>query len=114
MVFHDQQLTPHDYQTFGRHFGDLQDHTRQEFVLPGHPTIYVLSNKVVDGKPIGVHKDGMGWHTDGTYVAKPLETTMLVLARGAARGRGHVCSPTPAPCSPISTTSSSAGSATTT
>ena len=77
LVFHDQDLTPDEYLAFGRHFGDLQDHTRQEFVLPGYPTIYVLSNKVVDGKPIGVHKDGMGWHTDGTYVAKPLETTML-------------------------------------
>lgn len=77
LVFHDQQMSPDDYQSFGRHFGELQDHTRQEFVLPGYPTIYVLSNKVVDCKPIGVHKDGMGWHTDGTYVAKPLETTML-------------------------------------
>ena len=77
LVFHDQRLSPDEYEAFGRHFGDLQDHTRQQFVLPGHPTIYVLSNKVVDGQPIGVHKDGMGWHTDGTYVAKPLETTML-------------------------------------
>jgi taurine dioxygenase len=77
LVFRDQDLSPRDYESFGRRFGDLQDHTRQEFVLPGHPTIYVLSNKIVDGKPIGVHRDGMGWHTDGTYVAKPLETTML-------------------------------------
>ena len=77
LVLRGQELSPQDYESFGRHFGELQDHTRQQFVLPGHPTIYVLSNKVVDGEPIGVHKDGMSWHTDGTYVAKPLETTML-------------------------------------
>lgn len=77
LVFRGQDLTPDEYTAFGRQFGDLQDHTRQQFVLPGYPTIYVLTNKLVDGKPIGVHKDGMGWHTDGTYVAKPLETTML-------------------------------------
>lgn len=77
LVIRDQSLTPDDYEAFGAHFGELQDHTRQEFTLPGHPTIYVLSNKVVDGKRIGVHRDGMGWHTDGTYVARPLETTVL-------------------------------------
>lgn len=77
LVFRGQEVTADEYEEFGRRFGDLQDHTRQQFVLPGHPTIYVLTNKVVDGKPIGVHRDGMGWHTDGTYVAKPLESTVL-------------------------------------
>jgi taurine dioxygenase len=77
LVIRGQELSPDEYEAFGRHFGELQDHTRRQFTLPGHPTIYVLSNKVVDGKPIGVHRDGMGWHTDGTYVAKPLESTVL-------------------------------------
>lgn len=77
LVLRGQDLTADEYEAFGAHFGDLQDHTRQEFTLPGHPAIYVLTNKIVDGKRIGVHRDGMGWHTDGTYVAKPLESTVL-------------------------------------
>jgi taurine dioxygenase len=48
-----------------------------EFTLPGYPNIYILSNKVVDGKPIGAHNDGVGWHTDYSYKAEPVMSTML-------------------------------------
>ncbi|WP_404710037.1 TauD/TfdA dioxygenase family protein [Sphingomonas sp. MMS24-J13] len=77
MVVRGQTLEPDQLVRFGKALGALEDHTREQFTLPGYPTIYILSNKEVDGKRIGVHRDGMGWHTDGSYLRKPLDTTVL-------------------------------------
>jgi taurine dioxygenase len=77
MLIRNQTLNPDQLVRFGRALGALEDHTREQFTLPGYPTIYILSNKVVDGRRIGVHRDGMGWHTDGTYLSQPLATTVL-------------------------------------
>jgi taurine dioxygenase len=70
-------LAPEQLVRFGKAFGDLEDHTRKQFTVPGYPTIYILSNKVVNGERIGVNRDGMGWHTDGSYLPVPLDTTVL-------------------------------------
>jgi len=44
---------------------------------PEFPAITILSNKKVDGKPIGAHEAGRNWHTDGTTYAKLGLITML-------------------------------------
>jgi taurine dioxygenase len=72
-----QTLKPDDLMRFISAFGEPEDHTLVENTLPGYPKIYVLSNKVVDGKPIGAHNDGIGWHTDYSYRAEPVMCTML-------------------------------------
>jgi taurine dioxygenase len=77
LVVRGQTLAPEQLVRFGEALGELEDHTREQFTLPGYKTIYILSNKEVDGKRIGVHRDGMGWHTDGSYLRKPLDTTVL-------------------------------------
>lgn len=77
LVVRGQTLAPDQLVRFGEALGHLEDHTREQFTLPGYKTIYILSNKEVDGKRIGVHRDGMGWHTDGSYLARPLDTTVL-------------------------------------
>jgi taurine dioxygenase len=77
LVVRGQTLAPEQLVRFGQALGHLEDHTREQFTLPGYKTIYILSNKEVDGKRIGVHRDGMGWHTDGSYLARPLDTTVL-------------------------------------
>ena len=33
--------------------------------LPGHPEVFVVSNALKDGKPIGLKRAGEGYHTDG-------------------------------------------------
>jgi taurine dioxygenase len=63
--------------TFVEAFGAAEDHTLQHFTLPGYPKIYVLSNRLVDGKPVGAHNDGIGWHTDYGYKIEPVMCTML-------------------------------------
>ncbi len=72
-----QDMAPDDLLDFVRLFGEPEGHTLQQFTLPGYPNIYILSNKVVDGRPIGAHNDGVGWHTDYSYRAEPVMSTML-------------------------------------
>jgi taurine dioxygenase len=77
VVLRDQTLTPEDFIEFGRAFGPLEGHSLQDFTLPGHPEIYVLSNRLENGRPVGAHNDGIGWHTDYAYKAEPVMCTML-------------------------------------
>ncbi len=77
ILLRDQPMKPQDLLRFISAFGEPEDHTLQENTLPGFPKIYVLSNRIVDGKPIGAHNDGIGWHTDYSYRAEPVMSTML-------------------------------------
>ncbi|MBB6251988.1 TauD/TfdA dioxygenase family protein [Nitrospirillum iridis] len=77
ILLRDQDLDPAGLKAFLGRFGALEGHTQKQFTLPDHPEIYILSNKVVDGKPIGAHNDGVGWHTDYSYKAEPVMCTML-------------------------------------
>ncbi len=77
ILIRDQTLLPDDLIRFVSAFGEPEGHTLKENTLPGYPPIYVLSNRVVDGRPIGAHNDGIGWHTDYSYKARPVMATML-------------------------------------
>lgn len=77
ILLRDQHLSPGELVDFVANFGEPEDHTLKEFTVPGHPKVYVLSNRVVDGKPIGAHNDGVGWHTDYSYKPEPVMATML-------------------------------------
>jgi taurine dioxygenase len=77
LLLRDQTMSPDDLLDFIRLFGEPEGHTLQQFTLPGYPNIYILSNKVVDGRPIGAHNDGVGWHTDYSYKSEPVMSTML-------------------------------------
>ena len=77
LCFRDQSLEPDDLMAFTRLFGEPLPHVLQQFSLPGYPGIYVLSNIVEDGKPIGNKREGFGWHTDLAYMAQPAACTIL-------------------------------------
>jgi taurine dioxygenase len=77
ILLRDQSLSPGQLVAFIEQFGEPEDHTLKQFTLPGHPKVYVLSNREVDGRPIGAHNDGVGWHTDYSYKAEPVMSTML-------------------------------------
>jgi taurine dioxygenase len=77
MVIRDQHLSPEDQIAFTNAFGVPEDNPRKEFTYPGIPEIYVISNKVVDGRPIGDPAAGQGWHTDSSFLATPVKCTML-------------------------------------
>ena len=88
LVFRDQKLTPEQQIAFSRQFGELEISPRSQFALPGYPEILVLSNIIVDGKPIGNADAGRTWHTDMSYTKTPPRGSLLY-AREIPVEQGH-------------------------
>jgi len=81
LLFRGQQLTDQQLVAFSRWFGDLDEapvqETGQRFV-EGHPEIYVVSNVVQNGAPIGSLGAGEAvWHTDMSYLPAPPKASVL-------------------------------------
>ena len=72
-----QALSEGAHVAFARRFGDLQIHVLKQFLTTPYPELYVLSNKAVDGKPIGNHKEGWNWHSDLSYLEIPCLGSVL-------------------------------------
>jgi len=68
---------PDDMMAFAEIFGTPEGHTQKQFTLEGYPKIYLLSNKKKNGVPVGAHFDGVGWHTDYSYIDTPVKQTMV-------------------------------------
>jgi taurine dioxygenase len=71
IFFRGQDLTPEQHIAFSRRFGELEHHVRQDCCRPGYPEIFVVSNIVENGKPIGSQDAGFFWHSDLCYAEKP-------------------------------------------
>lgn len=77
MVLRDQHLSPAEQVAFTKLFGDPADNPRKEFTVPGFPDVFVISNQLVDGRPIGDADAGTGWHFDMSYDRRPGLCTIL-------------------------------------
>ena len=77
LLFRDQHLNEEQHIAFSRRFGDLEIHIAKQYLLEGHPEIVVLSNKVIDGKPVGIEDAGRFWHSDLSYVPNPSLGSLL-------------------------------------
>jgi taurine dioxygenase len=77
IVLRNQRLTPEVQLAFTRLFGEPEENARKEYCDPDYPQVYVLSNKVVNGRPIGDSDAGYGWHTDNSYSKLPALCTIL-------------------------------------
>src|SRR5215469_343135 len=81
LLFRAQQLTDDDLIRFSRRLGELDwapvQETGRRFV-EGHPEIYVVSNVIENGVPIGSLGAGeAAWHTDMSYLEVPPKASML-------------------------------------
>ncbi|HET9019819.1 MAG TPA: TauD/TfdA family dioxygenase [Acetobacteraceae bacterium] len=97
LLLRDQSLTDADLIAFSRRFGDLDLAPVQESgrrVVAGHPEIYVVSNVMVDGEPIGSLGAGEAvWHTDMSYLpAPPMASLLYALEVPASGGDTWFCS----------------------
>jgi len=77
VVFRDQKLTPEQQIAFSRRFGEIDVNVRSRFNKPGYPEIFVVSNIIENGEPIGVTDAGRYWHTDHCYVREPSRCSLL-------------------------------------
>jgi len=97
IVVRGQGLTDGELLAFSRRFGDLEwapvQETGRRFV-EGLPEIYVVSNVVRDGVPIGSLGAGEAtWHTDMSYLEMPPKASVLyALEVPPAGGNTYFCS----------------------
>jgi taurine dioxygenase len=91
-----QELTDDDLIRFSQRFGELDwapvQETGRRFV-EGHPEIYVVSNVIENGVPIGSLGAGEAvWHTDMSYLEIPPKASMLyALETPPAGGNTYFC-----------------------
>ena len=77
LLFRGQQMTDEQHVDFSRRLGELEVHVLKEFSKPEHPEVYVLSNIIENGKPIGIKDAGSYWHTDLSYTKSPSRGSIL-------------------------------------
>ena len=96
ILFRGQRLTDDELIAFSRRFGELDwapvQETGRRFV-EGHPEIYVVSNVIENGAPIGSLGAGEAvWHTDMSYQQVPPKASMLyALEVPPAGGNTYFC-----------------------
>jgi len=71
IFFREQTITPDQHLAVSRRFGELEHHVRRECCRPGYPEIFVVSNVIENGKPIGSQDAGLFWHSDLCYKKEP-------------------------------------------
>ena len=86
LVLRGQVMSQQQQLAFTRLFGAPEGNSRLEFCDPDYPEIYVISNKVVNGRAIGDPEAGIGWHTDFAYGAHPAMCTILHAQEVPAEG----------------------------
>lgn len=83
LLFRGQKLSDDDLIRFSRHFGELDIAPASATDMAGaqeksRPEIWIISNVVENGKPIGALGDKEAeWHTDMSYVAEPPMASVL-------------------------------------
>lgn len=86
LVFRDLRMTPEQHIAFTARFGPLHIMTPMHFNLPDHPEVMVLTNLEEGGKPLGIRRAGMGWHTDGEDKTVPNAGSFLYALRVPEEG----------------------------
>jgi taurine dioxygenase len=96
LLFRGQILTDDDLIAFSQKFGELDWAPVQESgrrFVEGHPEIYVVSNVINNGEPIGSLGAGEAtWHTDMSYLPDPPKASILyALEVPPAGGNTYFC-----------------------
>lgn len=78
LVFRDQHISAQQQIDFSRRFGPLQIHVLKQFLLQDHPEIFIISNIVEQGQPVGLADAGKFWHSDLSYKEFPSLGSMLL------------------------------------
>jgi taurine dioxygenase len=88
VYFRDQKLTPDQHIAFSRRFGELEHHVRQDCCRPGYPELFVVSNIIENGKPIGSLDAGLFWHSDLCYMKEPSRGSLFYAREVPADAQG--------------------------
>ncbi|MEE2821994.1 MAG: TauD/TfdA family dioxygenase [Acidobacteriota bacterium] len=82
LLFRDQILTSEQHIAFSRRFGDLEIHVCEQYLMPEHPEILLLTNEQDEkGKRVSIADGGSGWHSDLSYMKRPSLGSLLYAVR---------------------------------
>ncbi len=90
LLFRGLTMTPAEHIAFTRRLGPLHvvaEH--MQATLPACPEVFVVSNAIRDGKPVGLKRAGEGFHTDGEDKPIPNAGSFLYGIEVPPRARGH-------------------------
>lgn len=79
IFFRNQDITPEQHINLSKRIGPLEMHMRQECCKPGYPEIFVVSNIVENGKPIGAQDAGTIWHSDMCFMHEPSRGSLFYM-----------------------------------
>lgn len=77
IYFRNQKLSPAQHIAMSECFGEVEVHVRTDCCRPDYPRIFVVSNIIENGKPIGAGDAGTRWHFDGCCMDKPSRGSLL-------------------------------------
>ena len=77
LVCRGQSLSPVEQLRLTRAFGKPHGNKGLQFCVPEYPEVYILGNKAEGGRCIGDTVTGQGWHTDSSFVERPMLCTLL-------------------------------------
>lgn len=78
LVFRDQDLPPAMHVDLSARFGSLVGHLVTRFSVEGFPQVTYISNVRNDkGEMIGADRAGMIWHSDMSYLKRPMMGSLL-------------------------------------
>jgi len=77
IVVRGQTLSPRELVDFSARFGKLLEYPLGNYLLEGFPEIFVVSNIIENGKPIGMKEAGANWHTDMSFTQAPPRGSIL-------------------------------------
>jgi taurine dioxygenase len=90
LVFRSQDWTPEDHIAFSARFGPLEDHVLNDYCLPGHPEIFVVSNIIENGRHIGAFGGSKRYHSDISYLLEPSMGSIFHCLE-CPEGEGETC-----------------------
>jgi taurine dioxygenase len=77
IVLRNQRLDKKALLRFTKAFGTPEQNAYPEWCDPEYPEIYIISNKIENGRRVGDPTVGLNWHTDLNYQERPALCTIL-------------------------------------
>lgn len=77
VLVRNQQLSPSEFLSLGRRFGEPVSYYEPMYHHPEHKEIFVSSNVPKDGQQVGVPRTGKFWHADYQFMPEPFAITLI-------------------------------------
>ncbi len=77
IIIRGQKLSPQQQVEFSRRFGPLDRYVLDKYNMKDWPEVFIVSNIIENGKPIGLGDAGRYWHSDMWVTRNPSRGSML-------------------------------------